>query len=592
MGKNNNNAVFRTEIGQRKIIASVLAEEIFLGQVGIWKPKLLGFFCNKHKDYINLVGVVKDGDTKLSKIFEATWNQVKILKDRNHLLKNVRKNIEENTKYRCVKKIKTTLTQWIRSKAEISWSSVELKIYIEMSIFHYLNNHCCCEHKGNYTDRYKFPNLNIIDKKFLLEKKKKLQDLIEEYLVILKNNIKIVEDKLLSKTMKKDDKCYWLGVLNEINLKRDFFFLKKINLYQNNIEFVQESEIENQELYSLSPQLIELNDIIDRLSERSVEFFQSGSTNKCESFMNSRTKFVEKRLNITKQWEMRCQFSALNRELPEWKTILMEQLGFQINLPQIISQHKKNLEKKYEKIRQNKQEYKTKRFIRKFKKYSNKNRLIEEGYYIFKDSLIGKNLNKMKYYCRYECNTCYKTKLSQLIHEIIFHKRVLVPIEQDEIAQNILLTKRKLYQIRSYLNSTLLKLKDKVKKNNKAADRLNLNKKNDAFINLSKYITEFENTFKIKKKIRRTKTLNINAGEFNGDIEIFKEVGEVEDGNILETGNLQEEALYDENELEEIEEILTSHRKKILIELMILFSEYHLIKDYQLLLLTILSYLK
>ncbi|KAJ6227251.1 hypothetical protein M0813_09831 [Anaeramoeba flamelloides] len=100
------------------------------------------------------------------------------------------------------------------------------------------------------------------------------------------------------------------------------------------------------------------------------------------------------------------------------------------------------------------------------------------------------------------------------------------------------------------------------KKNNKAADRLNLNKKNDAFINLSKYITEFENTFKIKKKIRRTKTLNINAGEFNGDIEIFKEVGEVEDGNILETGNLQEEALYDENELEEIEEILTSHRKK------------------------------
>ncbi|KAJ6252878.1 hypothetical protein M0813_13740 [Anaeramoeba flamelloides] len=207
--------------------------------------------------------------------------------------------------------------------------------------------------------------------------------------------------------------------------------------------------------------------------------------------MNSRTKFVEKRLNITKQWEMRCQFSALNRELPEWKTILMEQLGFQINLPQIISQHKKNLEKKYEKIRQNKQEYNKKRFIRKFKKYSNKNRLIEEGYYIFKDSLI-----------------------------------------------------------------------DKVKKNNKAADRLNLNKKNDAFINLSKYITEFENTFKIKKKIRRTKTLNINAGEFNGDIEIFKEVGEVEDGNILETGNLQEEALYDENELEEIEEILTSHRKK------------------------------
>ncbi|KAJ6247591.1 hypothetical protein M0813_18225 [Anaeramoeba flamelloides] len=143
---------------KKKIIdLIVITRGNFSGASGNMEAEAARVFCNKHKDYINLVGVVKDGDTKLSKIFEATWNQVKILKDRNHLLKNVRKNIEENTKYRCVKKIKTTLTQWIRSKAEISWSSVELKIYIEMSIFHYLNNHCCCEHKGNYTDRYKFP---------------------------------------------------------------------------------------------------------------------------------------------------------------------------------------------------------------------------------------------------------------------------------------------------------------------------------------------------------------------------------------------------------------------------------------------------
>ncbi|KAJ3426455.1 hypothetical protein M0812_28911 [Anaeramoeba flamelloides] len=155
--------------------------------------------------------------------------------------------------------------------------------------------------------------------------------------------MKIVEDKLQIKKMKKEDKLYWMGVYDEIRLKKDFFFIKKLKLYQNNIEFVQESEIENRELYSLSPQLIELSDIINKLSDRSEEIFKSGSTNKCESFMNSRTKFVEKRFNITKQWEMRCQFSALNRELPEWKTILMEQLGFQINLPQIILQQKKKI---------------------------------------------------------------------------------------------------------------------------------------------------------------------------------------------------------------------------------------------------------
>ncbi|KAJ3445100.1 hypothetical protein M0812_10964 [Anaeramoeba flamelloides] len=279
--------------------------------------------------------------------------------------------------------------------------------------------------------------------------------------------------------------------------------------------------------------------------------------------MNSRTKFVEKRFNITKQWEMRCQFSALNRELPEWKTILMEQLGFQINLPQIISQHKKNFEKNYEKNRQNTKEYKLQRFKRKLKKYSNKNRIIEEGYYIFKDTLIDKNINKNKFYCRYDCSTSYKTKISQLIHEIIFHKRVLVPIEQDQIAQNILQTKKKLYQVRSYLNSNLIKLKDKVSKNNKTADILNLNKKNEAFINLSLYITEFEKTFKIKKKIQRTKTLNINKGEFNGDIELFTEVDESNEIIGFVEEDLQKEDSYNENDIEEIEEILTSGRNII-----------------------------
>ncbi|KAJ3445099.1 hypothetical protein M0812_10963 [Anaeramoeba flamelloides] len=151
----------------------VVTRDNFSGASGNMEAEGARIFCSKHRDYINLVGVVKDGDTKLSKIFSSVWQRVKILKDRNHLLKNVRKNIEQNSKFRCVKKIKTTLTQWIRSKSETSWSSLELKIYIEMSIFHYLNNHCCCEHQGKYTDRYKFPDLNIIDKNFFIRKKKK-----------------------------------------------------------------------------------------------------------------------------------------------------------------------------------------------------------------------------------------------------------------------------------------------------------------------------------------------------------------------------------------------------------------------------------
>ncbi|KAJ6248456.1 hypothetical protein M0813_17650 [Anaeramoeba flamelloides] len=288
-------------------------------------------------------------------------------------------------------------------------------------------------------------------------------------------------------------------------LKNVIFFNEKNNLHNINIGSVQDYEIEKQNLYKLSPQLIQLNEIITELSEQSKEFFEAGSTNKCESFMNSRTKFVEKRFNITKQWEMRCQFSALNRELPEWKTILMEQIGITINLPQIISQYKKNLEKEYEKRRQNTKEYKKERFRRRLKKYTSKERIIEEGYYLFKDELIDKNLNKTKFYCRYECVTSYQTKLSLLLHEIIFHKRILLPHEQDIIAQNVLLTKKKLYQIKYYLNSSLIKLKEKVSKSKKVQDVMNLNKKNEAFINLSVYINEFEKTFKIKKNLGEQK---------------------------------------------------------------------------------------
>ncbi|KAJ6245961.1 hypothetical protein M0813_19721 [Anaeramoeba flamelloides] len=161
------------------------------------------------------------------KIFEAAWNRVNILKDSNHLLKNIRKNIQENANLKCIKNV--------------------------------------------------------------------------------------------------------------------------ILLHQNNSEYVQESEIENQNSFSITPQLIELNEIIDVLSDRSEELFQAGSTNRCESFMNSRTKFIEKRFNSSKQWEMRCQFSVLNRELPEWKNNINGPTRIKYKFTSNNFTSQKNLEKQYEK---------------------------------------------------------------------------------------------------------------------------------------------------------------------------------------------------------------------------------------------------
>ncbi|KAJ6228277.1 hypothetical protein M0813_09105 [Anaeramoeba flamelloides] len=336
----------------------VITRDNYSGASGNMEAEAARIFCNKHKKGINLIGVVKDGDTKLAKIFEATWKSVKILKDLNHLLKNLREKIQKESTFTCVKKIKVSMTQWIRSKCKKSWHNLELKIHIQLSIFHFLNYHHCCDHIEKFQDRHDFPDLNIKDKRFLIEKKIKIQNNISNYLNILENNKEILEKKLLSKNETKRDRKHWKHVIDEINQKYNYFFEKKVNLYNNNINFLQESEIEEEKSFQLSPQLIELSNLIDELSDRSEVFFTAGSTNKNESFMNSRTKFIEKRINAVKQWEMRCQFSALNRELPEWKTILMDTLGFKINLPQIISQHNKNVEKQYEKVRQNTSEYK------------------------------------------------------------------------------------------------------------------------------------------------------------------------------------------------------------------------------------------
>ncbi|KAJ6234654.1 hypothetical protein M0813_29247 [Anaeramoeba flamelloides] len=204
----------------------VITREIFSGASGNMEAEAARIFCERHKEKINLVGVVKDGDTKLAKIFEQAWNWVIILKDLNHLLKNVRKNIQDSADFKCLKNTSLPLTKWIRSKAEKSWSSLELRIYIKMSIFHFLDIHDCCEHVMPYKDRYDFPPLNIIDKKFLHEKKNEIQREIENYLKILANNIQIVEAKLFSKKMKKNDRLYWMGVIDEIAEKKNFFFFK------------------------------------------------------------------------------------------------------------------------------------------------------------------------------------------------------------------------------------------------------------------------------------------------------------------------------------------------------------------------------
>ncbi|KAJ6244105.1 hypothetical protein M0813_21369 [Anaeramoeba flamelloides] len=390
----------------------VVTRDKFSGPSGNMEAEAARIFCEKHKNTIELKAVVKDGDTKLAQVFESTWKSVTILKDLNHLLKNLRKFIEK-IKFPFFKEISRSFSQWVRLKANNCWSSLEFKIQIKLSLFHYLDIHDFCEHDENYKHRYQFPALNITEKKDLEVLKSGIRKEFDEYLQVLDDNLKKTEKKIIQGLFAGEEKQYWEDVCNALQEKINYFSKIRILFVPTPDQYFTQYEVENESKYNLTPQFIELKNLIFKIVNKAEMYVTAYSTNKCESFMNSRTKFIDKRIDSSKQWEMRCQFSVLNRELPEWRTILMDQIGFTINLPQMVSQFQKNREKEYEKERQTKPEYIKYRYQQKNKKFHRRDGEIANGGYKFKDANVNKTIYKKKFRCR-SCSSRYSIELSQL----------------------------------------------------------------------------------------------------------------------------------------------------------------------------------
>ncbi|KAJ3449828.1 autophagy-related protein [Anaeramoeba flamelloides] len=275
------------------------------------------------------------------------------------------------------------------------------------------------------------------------------------------------------------------------------------------------------------------------------------STNKCESFMNSRIKFIDKRIDSSKQWEMRCQFSVLNRELPEWRTILMDQIGFTINLPQMVSQFQKNREKEYEKERQTKPEYIKYRYQQKNKKFHRRDWEIANGRYKFKDANVNKTIYKKIFRYR-SCSSRYSIELSRILHEIIFHQRYPVPVEKDVIVQNLKQTKTQITRCERTLKKSIETLINRIKKKPTVRDKETLSVKNSALENLTNYQKAFYETYQLKKRTRKKKKND------QDEIEIFKEIDEEDE---FDQRNSQEKGTGEElteNGFSEINKILTA----------------------------------
>ncbi|KAJ6248874.1 hypothetical protein M0813_00027 [Anaeramoeba flamelloides] len=248
-----------------------VTRETFSGPSGNMEAEAARIFCEKHKNTINLISVVKDGDTKLAEIFKCAWERVTVLQDLNHLLKNVSKTFEKN-EYKCIKETGNPIRQWIRSKIKHSWSSLELKIQIKLSFFHFLNYHEVCEHEKKTEDKYDFPKLNILEKQFLIETIGEIRDDINKYLELLKDNLKKIETKIINGYFTKKDKKYWYQICDQIQEKIDFFILKKIKLNHPNFQIFHQDEIEKINDYKITPQFEQLYKLIFDLSKRSEEF--------------------------------------------------------------------------------------------------------------------------------------------------------------------------------------------------------------------------------------------------------------------------------------------------------------------------------
>ncbi|KAJ3424021.1 hypothetical protein M0812_29653 [Anaeramoeba flamelloides] len=393
--------------------------------------------------------------------------------------------------------------------------------------------------------------LKAVVKDDLEDLKSGIRKEFDEYLQVLDDNLKKTEKKIIQGLFADEEKQYWEDVCNALQEKINYFSKIRILFVPTPDQYFTQYEIENESKYNLTPQFIELKNLIFKIVNKAEMYVTAYSTNKCESFMNSRTKFIDKRIDSSKQWEMRCQFSVLNRELPEWRTILMDQIGFTINLPQMVSQFQKNREKEYEKERQTKPEYIKYRYQQKNKKFHRRDGEIANGGYKFKDANVNKTIYKKKFRCR-SCSSRYSIELSRILHEIIFHQRYPVPVEKDVIVQNLKQTKTQITRCERTLKKSIETLINRIKKKTTVRDKETLSVKNSALENLTNYQKTFYETYQLKKRTRKKKKND------QDEIEIFKEIDEEDE---FDQRNSEEEGTGEElteNGFSEINKILTA----------------------------------
>ncbi|KAJ6240389.1 hypothetical protein M0813_24102 [Anaeramoeba flamelloides] len=496
-------------------------------------------FCKRHMGNITIVNVIKDGDTKLGSIFKSTWKEVELLADRNHLFKNMRKNLGNIKDFPFLKNIRISFTNWVRTCLVKSRNSLELHIRILLSLFHFIDDHEYCNHKkSKIKNKYQFSPLNTKDYIHLKSYKKKIMALIRNLFGRFENT----KDELTEKYyVEKNDKIkIQIGKEIEIisNKIKEFKDLKRKLL--ENLDKKGKSQ-KNEKYFEISPQLLKLEEIISEVGKFSHKIFTSGSTNICESFMNSRTKFIPKRINAPKQWRMRCEFSIFEREKSNWRSQLMRDCGFKIGLPQLISECQKNQQREQEKIVKNSNKYKKRKIEllkEKLKNRKGSNQIGAHG-----SKLTPKQLQKKL--CRW-CNRVYSYELNRLLHEIIYHKKIPLDEEEDMLFDNISKTKKLISSFRNSVQNAIKRIKKKI---NSSKYNSNLHEKEEILKKILQYQEEFNQQIqeRSKKKVGfPLKKRKINQKNISNTIEIEIEIENEDDEKIGEE--------VDDEQLQEIME--------------------------------------
>ncbi|KAJ6252624.1 hypothetical protein M0813_13996 [Anaeramoeba flamelloides] len=154
--------------------------------------------------------------------------------------------------------------------------------------------------------------------------------------------------------------------------------------------------------------------IVFEIANDSEKIYEGRSTNPNESYMSTRIMFIPKRIDAKDQFTMRAMWAVLQRESPNWKSKILNRLGFRIS-----NSHFEREKEHYQQRVQNSLRATQKKNIQR--RWENKpyyRKVMQEQKEINEKESENKT-RKKPWKCRnFKCTISFQTEKNRNIHEL------------------------------------------------------------------------------------------------------------------------------------------------------------------------------